>query len=253
MSLYVRVMNNFYTHRKTLRLRAALGDAAFWVPPRLWAYAAENQPDGCFKDYSAEELASLISYSSNASRMLEALLQAGFLDENPLRIHSWEEHNSYHSTFAARAKTAATARWSKSPTPPERTVQERKGKETSIASSIDASRDPILNPGEVLDAWNEKADNYKLPKCMVMSDKRRRYTTARLRDPFFSQNWKAALERMTSSTFCKGANDRGWVADFDFFIQPDSVAKIMEGKYDERKPTTNGVRHQEDFTSGGFQ
>lgn len=118
MSLYVRVVNGFYTHRKTIRLRLAIGDAAFWVPPRIWAYASENQPDGCFGKYSAEEIAMLIGYSGNASDMLQALLQAGFLDADPLRVHDWEEHNGYHVSYAERAKKAAAARWGKSPPAP---------------------------------------------------------------------------------------------------------------------------------------
>ena len=140
VSLYVRVMNNFYTHRKTIRLRAAIGDAAFWVPPRLWAYAAENQPDGIFKDYSATEIALLIGYLGDAKEMLKALLEARYMDSDPLRVHDWEEHNGYHSTFAKRAKTAATARWANNSVSPAPSVQdstrkERKGKEASIAAS----------------------------------------------------------------------------------------------------------------------
>ena len=134
MSLYVRLNCNFYTHRKTAKLRAVLGEAALWLPPRLWAYAAENQPDGVFKDYTAAELASHLGYTKDAKRMLEALLQAGFLDSGPLRIHAWNQYNGYHAVFAARAKNAAEARWQKERS--KEKVQEKRGEETSIASSI---------------------------------------------------------------------------------------------------------------------
>lgn len=138
MSLYVRVLNNFYTHRKTIRLHALIGDAAFWVPPRLWAYAATNQPDGCFKDYSAEEIALFIGYHGDAKVMLQALLQACFMDSDPLRIHDWQDHNGYHVTFSKRAKKAAKARWANNPSPhpSEKTVQDKIRQEGSIASSI---------------------------------------------------------------------------------------------------------------------
>ena len=111
MSLYIRVSNDFYTHRKTLRLRAAIGDAANWVPPRLWAYAAQQQPDGIFDGYTAEELANLIGFTGDASSMLQALLKAGFLDSDPLRIHDWQEHNAYHHAYSQKARKAANARW----------------------------------------------------------------------------------------------------------------------------------------------
>lgn len=137
MSLYVRVLNSFYTHRKTIRLRAAIGDAAYWVPPRIWSYASENQPDGCLQQYTPQELAMLIAYQGDGKALLGALLQAGFLDADPIRIHDWEEHNGYHATYAERAKKAAMARWAKpSPTPPL-TVPEKTVPDPSNASSIE--------------------------------------------------------------------------------------------------------------------
>jgi hypothetical protein len=109
MSLFVRVQTNFWNHRKTMRLRSLLGDAGLWIPPRLWCYAAENQPDGDFTKYSAEELALLLGYSGDAQAMLEALQRASFMDG--MMIHDWHEHNAYHQTFSDRAKKAAEARW----------------------------------------------------------------------------------------------------------------------------------------------
>jgi hypothetical protein len=160
VSLYVRLQSSFWTHRKTLRLRAAIGDAAFWIPPRLWSYAADNQPDGDFSDYSAEEIALLLGYPSNAQAMLKALQQARFLDG--MKIHDWQEHNGYHSTFSNRARAAATARWLKERTKEkgiEKTRIERKGKEASIATSINPSTDAAyladFSPKmrETFDAW----------------------------------------------------------------------------------------------------
>jgi hypothetical protein len=39
-----------------------------------------------------------------------------------------------------------------------------------------------------------------------------------------------------------GNNDRGWKATIDWFLQPDSVVRIMEGWYkgkDNNQPTTS--------------
>jgi hypothetical protein len=38
----------------------------------------------------------------------------------------------------------------------------------------------------------------------------------------------AAVER---SPFCRGENDRGWKADFDFLLQPKSFNRLIEGFY----------------------
>lgn len=134
MSLYVRLQTSFWNHRKTMRLKASLGDSALWLPPRLWSYAAESQPDGDFSSYTAEELAAILAYAGDATSMRQALLRAGFLDEDG-KLHDWPEHNSYHETYAKRAKDAANTRWEKE-REKKRLEEERKGKETSIASSM---------------------------------------------------------------------------------------------------------------------
>jgi hypothetical protein len=160
MSLYVRVSCGFWTHRKTLRLSAILGPQHSHIPIRLWCYAAENQPDGDFEKYLPEELALLVGYLGDAQAMLQALQQAGFLDG--MKVHGWEEHNSYHTTFSERAKKAAKARWDK--TRKEKEGQERKGKEASNASSINTEKKDNLPTS---DKAKKLADLFK-----------RRHTTA---------------------------------------------------------------------------
>lgn len=137
MSLYIRVYTSFYSHRKTIRLKSIIGNDAYWIPPRLWAYAANNQPDGKFIGYSPEELSECIGYHGDASSMLQALLQAGFLDED-MSIHDWKDYNGYHTIYAERAKVAAKARWEKERTKErvEETGTEKRGNERSIASSM---------------------------------------------------------------------------------------------------------------------
>lgn len=110
--LYIRVMTGFYSHRKTVKLKIKVGNDAFWIPPRLWAYAAENQPDGDLSAYSSEEIAELLGCNKYASSILQALKDSGFIDETGY-IHDWKIHNGYHETFSERAKKAASARWSK--------------------------------------------------------------------------------------------------------------------------------------------
>jgi hypothetical protein len=122
--LYIRLMTGFYTHRKTLRLKARLGNDAYWVVPRIWSYCAENQPDGDLKDYTAQEIAMLVAYEGDANAMLEALKCCGFIDDDG-RIHDWFDHNGYHKRYSDRAKTAASARWGKEKNQ-KKEVQKRK-------------------------------------------------------------------------------------------------------------------------------
>jgi len=88
------------------------------------------------------------------------------------------------------------------------------------------------SPAEFLIAWNASAKASGWPVAKSMTDSRKRALRSRLKDPSWVASWKAALERAGQSVFLGGQNDRGWRMDVDFFLRPDSVTKIIEGKYD---------------------
>ncbi len=92
----------------------------------------------------------------------------------------------------------------------------------------------------VVDAWNaiEGVKHARGP-----TGKRGTAIKARLADPDWRSNWQAALERVGRSSFCKGGGDRGWVANLDWFIKPDTVTKLLEGNYDDASSKTNGGSH----------
>lgn len=51
------------------------------------------------------------------------------------------------------------------------------------------------------------------------------------------------MDRIHQSPFCCGQNDRGWVATFDWFLNPENILKVEEGKYDNRKRVSASVVH----------
>jgi hypothetical protein len=64
-----------------------------------------------------------------------------------------------------------------------------------------------------------------------MTPARRKTLLARLKDDWWSKNWRESLSVGSQSAFLRGENDRGWKIDFEFFVKPETVTKIMEGKY----------------------
>ena len=194
-TLYIRLRTGFFTHRKTIRLRSMIGDDAYWIPPRLWAYAAENQPDGDMSSFSSEELALLLGCDKHATSIREALLKAGFLDAN-YTIHNWLEHNGYHAAFKQRAKEAAKARWEKKrkkpsgdppPPPPPTNTDKDKDKETSIASSM-------LEASWEVDYGLELPESLRRPECLESAKLWLKYKAER-RDTYKPTGLKIALAK----------------------------------------------------------
>ncbi len=86
-----------------------------------------------------------------------------------------------------------------------------------------------------LDEWNTLAEEISLTKVQKLTEDRKRRLKARLGDCGGIEGWRAALEKIRQSRFCKGQNGSGWKIDFDFLIRESSFVKLMEGNYDERK------------------
>ncbi len=87
-----------------------------------------------------------------------------------------------------------------------------------------------LKSSDFQTAWNALGGAFK--KIAKWTEKRQAAWKQRMADAFFAQNWKAAIAKLPMSAFLRGENNNGWIADVDFFLRPDSVAKIIEGKYD---------------------
>lgn len=109
---------------------------------------------------------------------------------------------------------------------------ERKGsrKEVEVEIEEEGKESSAVAAPRLMEAWNEFSS---LPKIKAWTTARKTSLSARMKDQFFLENWLPAIERASRSPFLTGSNDRGWKADIEFFLQPNSVAKIMEGKYDQ--------------------
>lgn len=84
---------------------------------------------------------------------------------------------------------------------------------------------------ELIDAWNKVPD---VRHAKAKADSRRKALGARNRDSFWRENWRAALDRIARSSFCRGGGEKGWRPDIDWFLRPGTVARTMEGIYDDR-------------------
>ena len=101
----------------------------------------------------------------------------------------------------------------------------------SIETTDVVSRQNGLSIQEVVEAWNILAERHGLPKVAKLTEARRVKVKARLRENTMDEI-KAAFAALDRSTFLHGENKNGWRADFDFFLQPKSFTRLLEGTYD---------------------
>jgi hypothetical protein len=93
---------------------------------------------------------------------------------------------------------------------------------------------PIIPVDGLVEIWNQICGSL-LPQVLSITNRRLNTIKARLKERPDLEEWKGIFQRIISSPFLRGENDRSWRADFDWCLKPDNLAKILEGKYDDRK------------------
>lgn len=64
-----------------------------------------------------------------------------------------------------------------------------------------------------------------------MSPARCEALRARMKEEFWAANWRGGIAMLPTQKYASGQGDGGWVLDVDFFLKPNSLTKIIEGKY----------------------
>jgi len=122
----------------------------------------------------------------------------------------------------------------------ERETEKKEGANAPLSSGVPRTLDLIPTEPDVeqsaFDAYNAMAARVGIPLAQKFDQTRRAKLRQRLKDCGGLSGWVDALEKLSKSSHCTGSNDRGWRADFDFLLQNQSFTRLMEGRYDDRKP-----------------
>jgi hypothetical protein len=119
------------------------------------------------------------------------------------------------------------------------------GKEQGTGNREETSSPALAAPDaadRMLAFWNEHA-HPKLARVRSMTSNRKTALRARLKE-HQPEELEEAVRRLSASSFCLGGGSQGWVADLDWLLRPGTVAKVLEGKYDDRGASVVPLRVQ---------
>jgi hypothetical protein len=91
-----------------------------------------------------------------------------------------------------------------------------------------------LSPSWVADLWQEKLADKLHALRVPLTPARAKKLRDRIKIFSEKKDWVEAFDKIQNSDFCLGKNDRQWKASFDWILQPDTLTKILEGKYDNK-------------------
>ena len=84
---------------------------------------------------------------------------------------------------------------------------------------------------QIADMYNEICISF--PKVKTLSAARKKAIKARL-NTYRVDDFKNLFQKAEASDFLKGRNNRDWSANFDWLIKDASMAKVLDGNYDNK-------------------
>ncbi|WP_152663972.1 helix-turn-helix domain-containing protein [Sphingomonas sp. SRS2] len=177
-------------------------------------------------------IATLCRKVSKSDRTVQAAIKGLVLKGQLVRVEVLGKGCSY--TVTPRSGFAP-----EEPSPPKRATPtpeaaSDKPSRTTIEEEEDAGA--IDSPAAFFDAWNRMAAKSKAHRADRLTEKRRKAARARIEE-YTDKIVAAAIAAVPSKPWLMGLNERGWCADIDWILRPDSIAKLREGKYDHGNRT----------------
>ena len=110
------------------------------------------------------------------------------------------------------------------------------GKSLKGVPAVSRDRERIGEIRRVIDAWNTLESVGIKGITSISPDSRRFHALHARLNHHGVDKVLAAIELVRKSDFLRGANKRGWVITFDWFVRPNNFTKVLDGNYANRSP-----------------
>lgn len=252
-------------HPKTKKLARLLGTslpAAVGHLHYLWWWALDFAQDGTLGKYDNADVADAMQWDGDPDLLIESLISAGYIDDTGagLVIHDWAEYAGKllerRAKDRARKRAAAEAAGVPQdfqrnddgedeeggtlpsvpnqptvPNQPNRTdsTEQDRTEQTVPGAGKPAEAVPPCPFGEIMRLYNEICMSF--PRLRCIEGTRKKSVAARWRQYGDIEIFRELFEKVEASEFLKGVNDRSWSATFDWLVNANNMAKVLEGNY----------------------
>lgn len=179
--------------------------------------------------------ASIDRTSEKYNRIVEKRREAGKLGGRPPKANESKEKQ----TKANESKENQTESKPKAKKPDNgERISDNGERKTDIGNRISDNGERISEINRegyqpVADMYNDTCVSF--PRLTTLSDARKKAIKARLK-VYTLDDFQRLFEKAEASSFLKGANNRNWIANFDWMIKDGNMAKVLDGNYDDRAP-----------------
>lgn len=248
-------------HPKTKKLARLLGIS---IPTAvghlhfLWWWALDFAQDGVLDKFDAEDIAEAMEWKGDEQALLDALMEAEYVDvtDHGLVIHDWAEYAG--KLLERRAKDRARKRAAAEEAGVPKTFRRKsagspqevaKNRTESFVTNQPTNQPTVPNqptegeapapPPEatphalIVALYHEICTSF--PRLRSIGDKRKKAIAARWKEyGHNADTFRELFNLAEGSDFLKGKNAKDWRADFDWLLNSANMAKVLEGKYNDK-------------------
>lgn len=130
----------------------------------------------------------------------------------------------------------------------EKDIDIENNKTSSLRSEVFVAPEPAATPqpeptkqipyAKIQEMYNRLCTN--MPKCTALSEMRRKAIRARFAAGYKLEDFEQMFSKAAQSSFLNGANDRNFMANFDWLIKDANMAKVLSGNYEDRAGNAYG-------------
>lgn len=217
------VMSNAHFKEKDMSLKAKGLLSLMLSLPDEWNYS----------------IAGLVTLSSDGKDSvmngLTELEKFGYLKRTKLKnangTFAGYDYDVYEKPFAVQpyAENPNTEK-PNTENPPQLSTKELNTKKSSIKESN--TKEKGIDYVGIANAFKEICTSY--PAIRHLSEARKKAIKARINAGYTQDDFITLFKTAQQSDFLKGKNDRHWKADFDWLIKDANMAKVLDGKYNNK-------------------
>lgn len=263
---WIKIVTNIFDNRKIKQIENMPdADTILVIWFKILCLAGTINESGLLlitKDvpYTDEMLSNEFKRPINTIRMaLSVFEKFGMIEivHEIMSVSNWEKYQSEDKLKDIReknrlrqAKFKAKKRAAALPAPKENndnvmvTLPSRYGnaleedKEKEIDKEKEEEKEKRIDYQRIINLYNETCVSF--PRLRTLSENRKKAIKARFNNGYNFSDFEELFRKAEASTFLKGGNDRDWSATFDWLIKESSMAKVLEGNYDNKKVATVG-------------